>query len=70
MGASHAAALRSAGVEPVDASADGYALSFAIAAGVTAFGALVGFFGIRAGAPQQLAPATRQGEPVGGTASR
>jgi hypothetical protein len=63
--------LSSAGVSPSDASADGYALSFAIAAGVTAFGALVGFFGIRDGAPQQPvpAPATRQGEPVGSAAS-
>jgi hypothetical protein len=46
VGASHAATLQHAGISPLDASADGYGLSFAIAAGVTAFGALLGFLGI------------------------
>jgi hypothetical protein len=45
LGASHAAALKRAGLDPVTAAAHGYALSFAVAVGVTAFGALLGFFG-------------------------
>jgi EmrB/QacA subfamily drug resistance transporter len=52
LGASHAAALQRAGLDPVTAAAHGYALSFAVAAGVTAFGALLGFLAItRPGAP-------------------
>lgn len=46
MGTSHATVLQHAGVAPMTATARGYALSFAIAAGLTAFGAVVGFLGI------------------------
>ncbi|WP_329157276.1 MFS transporter [Streptomyces sp. NBC_01717] len=46
MGTSHATVLQHAGVDPMTATARGYAFSFAVAAGVTAFGALVGFLGI------------------------
>ena len=46
LGASHAAVLEDAGLDPMTADARGYALSFAIAAGVTGAGALLGFFGI------------------------
>jgi hypothetical protein len=47
LGTSHATVLQHAGVDPLTATASGYALSFAIAAGVTGFGALLGFLGIR-----------------------
>jgi EmrB/QacA subfamily drug resistance transporter len=47
LGATHAAGLEHAGLDPVSAAASGYALSFAVAAGVTGFGALLGFLGIR-----------------------
>ena len=60
LGASHAAALQAAGLDRVTAAAHGYALSFAIAAGVTAVGALLGFFGI---AGPARARARRQPEP-------
>jgi EmrB/QacA subfamily drug resistance transporter len=46
LGASHATVLEHAGVDPLTAAAHGYALSFAVAAGVTGFGALLGFLGI------------------------
>jgi len=46
LGASHAAVLQRAGVDPLAAAPHGYALSFAVAAGVTAVGALLGLFGI------------------------
>ncbi|WP_406424372.1 MFS transporter [Streptomyces sp. NBC_01589] len=46
MGTSHATVLQHAGVDPMTATARGYAFSFAVAAGLTAFGALVGFLGI------------------------
>jgi hypothetical protein len=46
LGASHAAVLQHAGLDRITAAAHGYALSFAIAAGVTDFGALLGFLGI------------------------
>jgi len=46
LGASHAAVLQHAGLDRVTAAAQGYALSFAIAAGVTGFGALLGFLGM------------------------
>jgi EmrB/QacA subfamily drug resistance transporter len=46
LGTGHATALRHAGADPLTATAHGYAFSFAIAAGVTAFGALLGFAGI------------------------
>lgn len=45
-GTSHTTALRHAGVDATTATAAGYALSFAVAAGVTAFGAQLGFVGI------------------------
>lgn len=69
LGASHATALRGAGMSPSDASAHGYALSFAIAAGVTAFGSLVGFLGMRTKAPRQ-APMPQPAEPVGSAVRR
>lgn len=47
LGTSHATVLRHAGADPVTATAGGYAFSFAVAAGVTAFGALLGLLGIR-----------------------
>jgi len=47
LGTSHAAALQHAGLDRITAAAHGYALSFAVAAGVTGFGAVLGFFGIR-----------------------
>lgn len=46
LGTSHATVLQHANVDPATATARGYAFSFAIAAGVTAFGALVGFLGM------------------------
>jgi EmrB/QacA subfamily drug resistance transporter len=46
VGTSHADVLRLAGVDPMTATARGYAFSFAVAAGLTAFGALLGFLGI------------------------
>jgi EmrB/QacA subfamily drug resistance transporter len=72
IGASHAAGLQHTGISPLIASADGYALSFAIAAAVTASGALLAFLGIHsvskasasaqgpsASAPQEPQPAGR-----------
>ncbi|GGN34200.1 hypothetical protein [Streptomyces fuscichromogenes] len=47
LGTDHAAALQHAGADPMTAAAHGDAFSFAIAAGVTAFGAFLGFVGIR-----------------------
>jgi MFS family permease len=47
LGAGHAAVLRHSGTDPMTAITHGYAFSFSIAAGVTAFGALLGFVGIR-----------------------
>lgn len=47
LGAAHTAALRQAGVDATTATAHGFGFGFAIAAGVTAFGALLGFLGIR-----------------------
>ncbi|MEE1664072.1 MFS transporter [Streptomyces sp. WAC07094] len=47
LGAGHAAVLRHSGTDPMTATTHGYAFSFSIAAGVTAFGALLGFVGIR-----------------------
>jgi EmrB/QacA subfamily drug resistance transporter len=46
LGVSRAAVLERAGVDPLTAAARGYALSFAVAAGLTAVGALLGFLGI------------------------
>lgn len=46
IGTSHATVLRHAGLDPMTATVRGYALSFAIAACLTAFGAVLGFFGI------------------------
>ncbi|MER7807445.1 MFS transporter [Streptomyces sp900116325] len=46
LGTSHATVLQHANVDPTTATARGYAFSFAIAAGVTACGALVGFLGM------------------------
>ncbi|MCX4404318.1 MFS transporter [Streptomyces sp. NBC_01764] len=46
LGTSHATVLQHAGVDPTTATARGYAFSFAVAAAVTAFGALLGFVGI------------------------
>ena len=59
LGAGHAAGLQHAGLDPASAAASGYALSFAVAAGVTGFGALLGFLGIR---PVAAKPGT--GQPV------
>ena len=56
LGASHAAVLQRAGLDPLTAAAHGYALSFAVAAGGTGFGALLGFFGITRRTP--AGPAT------------
>jgi EmrB/QacA subfamily drug resistance transporter len=47
LGTSHALALQHAGASAPGAAASGYALSFAVAAGVTGFGALLGLLGIR-----------------------
>ncbi|MFJ4845522.1 MULTISPECIES: MFS transporter [unclassified Streptomyces] len=47
VGTSHATALRHAGLDPATATVRGYALSFAVAACLTAFGAVLGFLGIR-----------------------
>ncbi|WP_234532062.1 MFS transporter [Streptomyces shenzhenensis] len=47
LGTGHAAVLQRAGADPATAAAHGYAFSFTIAAGVTAFGAFLGFLGIR-----------------------
>lgn len=52
MGTSHATVLQHAGVDPMTATARGYAFSFAVAAGVTAVGALVGFLGIHRSAAE------------------
>jgi EmrB/QacA subfamily drug resistance transporter len=58
LGTSHATALEHAGADPLSATAHGYAFSFAVAAGVTAFGALLGFVGIhRAPAETRSVPA-------------
>ncbi|MFS4091681.1 MFS transporter [Streptomyces sp. AF1A] len=58
LGTSHATALEHAGADPLSATAHGYAFSFAVAAGVTAFGALLGFVGIhRAPAEARSVPA-------------
>lgn len=65
LGASHAAVLQHAGVAPLTAAAHGYALSFAVAAGVTAFGALLGFLGITRRTPSVPAGA-RQTAPLAG----
>ncbi|MFG2358377.1 MFS transporter [Streptomyces sp. NPDC048521] len=46
LGTSHATVLRHAGAAPMTATTHGYAFSFAIAAGVTALGAVLGFIGI------------------------
>jgi hypothetical protein len=46
LGTGHAAVLRRAGADPLIATTHGYAFSFAIAAGLTAFGAFLGFAGI------------------------
>jgi hypothetical protein len=45
IGTSHATALEHAGADPMSAVAHGYAFSFAVAAGLTAFGALLAFLG-------------------------
>jgi hypothetical protein len=47
LGTGHAAVLRRAGADPLTAATHGYAFSFTIAAGMTAFGAFLGFAGIR-----------------------
>jgi len=62
LGASHAAALQQAGLDHLTAAAHGYALSFAVAAGVTAFGALLGLFGITRpiAARPSVAPGARE----------
>lgn len=54
LGTGHAEVLRHAGADPTTAAAHGYALSFAVAAGVTGFGALLAVIGIR---PPVAAPA-------------
>ncbi|GAA3352272.1 hypothetical protein GCM10017744_000490 [Streptomyces antimycoticus] len=46
LGTSHATVLQHAGADPMTATAHGYAFSFAIAAGVTASGAVLGYIGI------------------------
>ncbi|MDX3077617.1 MFS transporter [Streptomyces sp. MI02-7b] len=46
VGTSHATVLRHAGMDAMTATVRGYALSFAIAACLTAFGAVLGFLGI------------------------
>jgi hypothetical protein len=46
LGTGHAAVLQRAGADPMTAAAHGYAFSFTIAAGMTAFGAFLGFVGI------------------------
>ncbi|MGW2464978.1 MFS transporter [Streptomyces sp. NPDC001761] len=46
LGTSHATVLQHAGADPMSATAHGYAFSFAIAAGVTTLGAVLGFIGI------------------------
>jgi EmrB/QacA subfamily drug resistance transporter len=56
LGTSHAAVLARAGQGPLTAAAHGYALSFAVAAGVTGFGALLGFFGIRRAGARPASP--------------
>ena len=61
LGAGHAVVLRHAGLDRITAAAQGYALSFAIAAGVTGFGALLGFLGITRPIP------ARPAEPEVGT---
>jgi hypothetical protein len=53
LGTGHADALRRAGADQLSATTHGYAFSFAVAAGVTAFGALLGFVGIRPTPPAQ-----------------
>ena len=60
LGTSHAAVLARTGLDPVTAAAHGYALSLAVAAGVTGFGALLGFFGIRPAAARTAQPPVRQ----------
>jgi EmrB/QacA subfamily drug resistance transporter len=57
LGTSHAEALLHAGVDPTTAAARGYALSFAVAACVTAVGAALGMFGIRRSVAVPIAPA-------------
>jgi MFS family permease len=65
LGTSHAAALSRAGLDPLAAAAHGYAVSFAVAAGVTGFGALLGFFGIRPIAARPAGPKAGEArEPV------
>ncbi|WP_158965143.1 MULTISPECIES: MFS transporter [Streptomyces] len=46
LGTGHAAVLQRAGADPSTAAVHGYAFSFTIAAGLTAFGAFLGFAGI------------------------
>ena len=60
LGASHAAVLARAGIAPTTAATSGYALSFAVAAGVTGFGALLGLLGIHPVAGQPPAPEARR----------
>jgi len=63
LGASHAAVLARAGLDPMTAASRGYALSFAVAAGVTGFGALLGLLGIRPVAAQPPASPARTSAP-------
>jgi EmrB/QacA subfamily drug resistance transporter len=69
LGTSHATALQHAGLDPIAATASGYALSFGVAAGVTSFGALLGFLGIHPIAAHPTAPEIRTVDAVGRTAA-
>jgi EmrB/QacA subfamily drug resistance transporter len=59
LGTGHADALRHAGVDQTAAAAHGYALSFAVAACVTGFGALLAFIGIGPVAATPAVPEAR-----------
>jgi hypothetical protein len=65
LGTSHATVLEHAGIGALTATASGYALSFSVAAGVTGFGALLAFLGIR-----QVATTGRPKAPEAQTAAR
>jgi ribose 5-phosphate isomerase RpiB len=59
LGTGHTDVLRHAGVDQATAAAHGYALSFAVVACVTGFGALLALVGIRPIAAAPAVPETR-----------
>ena len=67
LGTSHATVLEQAGASQTNAAASGYALSFAVAAVVTGFGAVLGFLGIRpiTAAPKAPEPRVKQEQIAG-----